>query len=281
MDTIDKINFYLAKSGKTGADLSRALGLSNSIYSQWNTKKTKPRKSKLPVIADFLGVTVEDLLPDEEYSNLLELTAKDNNMQSALDYLRKEKERRAERAAIQGFLPVGIRIKEGRESAHYSQRSLAERCGITEAELKRYEQGVEKVPEHVLKAIADELLVDEEYLRDKKENSPSPKAETERSYVDVATKRIWSPAPVSILVAQYNVPAAVLADIAACSIREAEQLALGTTFGTDDQLSRVAAVFAVALDDLTRGWVPLYANPAVLADIARRTLDRFPTLANR
>lgn len=64
MDTIDKINYFLVKQHKTGADLSRALGLSNSVYSQWNTKKTKPRKSKLQAIAEYLGVTIEDLLPD-------------------------------------------------------------------------------------------------------------------------------------------------------------------------------------------------------------------------
>lgn len=66
MDTIDKINYYLVKQGKTGADLSRELGLSNSIYSQWNKKKTKPKRSKLSVIAEYLGVSVEDILPDGE-----------------------------------------------------------------------------------------------------------------------------------------------------------------------------------------------------------------------
>lgn len=66
MDTIDKINFYLAKTGKTGADLSRALGLSNSIYSQWNTRKTRPSRARLPAIAAYLQVTVEDILPDED-----------------------------------------------------------------------------------------------------------------------------------------------------------------------------------------------------------------------
>lgn len=66
MNTIDKINYYLFKQGKTGADLSRALGLSNSVYSQWNTGKTKPRKSKLIAIAEYLNVSVEDLLPDDD-----------------------------------------------------------------------------------------------------------------------------------------------------------------------------------------------------------------------
>ena len=66
MDTIDKIDYYLVKQGKTGADLSRALGLSNSIYSQWNKKKTNPKRSKLSVIAEYLGVSVADILPDDE-----------------------------------------------------------------------------------------------------------------------------------------------------------------------------------------------------------------------
>ena len=66
MRTIDKINYYLRIIGKNGADLSRALGLSNSIYSQWNTGKSKPSPQKLPAIAEFLGVSIADILPDDE-----------------------------------------------------------------------------------------------------------------------------------------------------------------------------------------------------------------------
>ena len=66
MDTIDKINYYLTKNKKTGADLCEFLGVSSGVYSQWNTRRTKPRKSKLPSIAEYLGVSVADLLPDKE-----------------------------------------------------------------------------------------------------------------------------------------------------------------------------------------------------------------------
>lgn len=68
MDTIDKINYYLTKSKKTGADLCEFLGVSSGVYSQWNTRRTKPRKSKLPAIAEYLGVSVADLLPDKDPS---------------------------------------------------------------------------------------------------------------------------------------------------------------------------------------------------------------------
>lgn len=68
MDTIDKINYYLTKNKKTGADLCEFLGVSSGVYSQWNTRRTKPRKSKLPSIAEYLGVSVADLLPDKDPS---------------------------------------------------------------------------------------------------------------------------------------------------------------------------------------------------------------------
>lgn len=57
MDTIDRINLLLAKKEKTGADLNKAIGVSNAVYSQWNTRKSKPSKKvsrKLPSILILL-----------------------------------------------------------------------------------------------------------------------------------------------------------------------------------------------------------------------------------
>lgn len=66
MEIIDRINKRLAIIGKTGAEMSRDLGLSNSAYSQWNTGKTKPSKKTLVLIAPYLGTTVEYLLTGKE-----------------------------------------------------------------------------------------------------------------------------------------------------------------------------------------------------------------------
>ena len=66
MLSIDKINLLLIKNGMTGADLSRALKFSNSVYSQWNTKSTKPSKKNLKKIADYFGIDVTELLDDQE-----------------------------------------------------------------------------------------------------------------------------------------------------------------------------------------------------------------------
>lgn len=66
MDTIDKINKLLAENGMTGAELSRQIGVSTGVYSQWNTRKTKPSSRKLKQIAEVFGVNPFELLPDKE-----------------------------------------------------------------------------------------------------------------------------------------------------------------------------------------------------------------------
>lgn len=64
MDAIDKINIILARKGLSGADLERMIGVSNSVYSQWNTRQTKPSKRSLAKVAEALQVDVLEILPD-------------------------------------------------------------------------------------------------------------------------------------------------------------------------------------------------------------------------
>lgn len=64
MDSIDKINAFLAIRGWSGADLERAIGASHSVYSQWNTRQTKPSNRSLAKVAAALGVGVSEILPD-------------------------------------------------------------------------------------------------------------------------------------------------------------------------------------------------------------------------
>jgi transcriptional regulator with XRE-family HTH domain len=66
MDAIDKINQFLYQKGMSGAELSRLIGVSNSVYSQWNTKTTKPSRKSLLKVAEVLGVDVVNLLPDKK-----------------------------------------------------------------------------------------------------------------------------------------------------------------------------------------------------------------------
>ena len=62
MDVIDRINSILKERGLTGADLSRKIGVSTAVYSQWNTKKTKPSNKNILKVAEALDVPVSELL---------------------------------------------------------------------------------------------------------------------------------------------------------------------------------------------------------------------------
>lgn len=66
MDSIDKINQILLSKGMTGAELEKAIGVSHSVYSQWNTRRTKPSTKSLKKVADVLDVSIERILPDDE-----------------------------------------------------------------------------------------------------------------------------------------------------------------------------------------------------------------------
>ena len=66
MDAIDKINAILDLRGMSGAELERKIGVSNSVYSQWNTKTTKPSRRSLAKVAEVLSVPIEELLPDKK-----------------------------------------------------------------------------------------------------------------------------------------------------------------------------------------------------------------------
>lgn len=66
MDAIDKINAILSIKGMSGADLERKIGVSNSVYSQWNTKKAKPSNKSLAKVAEALGVDISEIIPDKK-----------------------------------------------------------------------------------------------------------------------------------------------------------------------------------------------------------------------
>ena len=53
-----------AKKGISPTSVCVGVGLSNGTYSQW-TDESVPRKTTLIKIANYLGVTVEDLLREE------------------------------------------------------------------------------------------------------------------------------------------------------------------------------------------------------------------------
>lgn len=52
----------LRKKDMHAAQLARKLKLHRATVSKWCTKQTKPKITYIPIIAEFLGVTVDEVL---------------------------------------------------------------------------------------------------------------------------------------------------------------------------------------------------------------------------
>ena len=54
------------KAGMTQTEAAKALGVNQSAVSFWESGKTQPRSAQLPKIAKLYGVTVDDLLREDD-----------------------------------------------------------------------------------------------------------------------------------------------------------------------------------------------------------------------
>lgn len=146
--------------------------------------------------------------------------------------------------------------QRGTTIPHYNTRlKIAEHFGITLAELDG-----DALP--VLPAEAPLTPATEQ------KNTAVPQDDGITDYIDLASRRIRSAHPVSILAAQYSVPTFLMQQLIGCDFNRAEGLILGRYQPAPDELSRVAEAFCLPVDDLVQGWIPLSANPDVLARIA-------------
>ena len=62
MDIFDRISAQLSARGLTQADLSRMTGISSGLISQWKKRSQQPSMKKLKLVADALGMTVDELM---------------------------------------------------------------------------------------------------------------------------------------------------------------------------------------------------------------------------
>lgn len=93
---IQNINSFLEECGKTGADMSRDLGLSNATYSNWNLYKTNVSKKYFPLIADWLSkqlsrkIFVSDLTAVSSTAQQKKPTAQGDGLRERLSKLSYE-----------------------------------------------------------------------------------------------------------------------------------------------------------------------------------------------
>lgn len=65
---VARINALLAAKGIPKQQFYKDCGITSASYSLWNTGKTNPSMKNLKIIAEYLGVSVSDLLPDDDPS---------------------------------------------------------------------------------------------------------------------------------------------------------------------------------------------------------------------
>ena len=63
---VARINALLAAKGIPKQQFYKDCSITSASYSLWNAGKTNPSMKNLKIIAEYLGVSVADLLPDEE-----------------------------------------------------------------------------------------------------------------------------------------------------------------------------------------------------------------------
>ena len=65
---VARINALLAAKGIPKQQFYKDCSITSASYSLWNTGKTNPSMKNLKIIAEYLGVSVSDLLPDDDPS---------------------------------------------------------------------------------------------------------------------------------------------------------------------------------------------------------------------
>lgn len=176
MRTIDKINYYLTKENKNGADLCEYLGVSSGVYSQWNTGRTHPRKSKLPIIAEYLGVEVSDIQGDDTNKKEKptaqggELTEKDVALINMKPLTEEQKQQ-----AMDIAKRIDICVKE----SGMKKTEFYEKSGISSANFNYWSHGTNYPRQKKLADAAKCLNVSVRYLEYGDEQTKKPTAQSD------------------------------------------------------------------------------------------------------
>lgn len=62
----EKFAELLVKYNKTAYQVSKETGIAQSVLSDWKNGRSKPKADKLKRIADYFGITVDELISGEK-----------------------------------------------------------------------------------------------------------------------------------------------------------------------------------------------------------------------
>lgn len=87
---IENLSVMLHLEGKKSSDLAEFLQIGKSTISMWFSKKSLPRMDLLDDIADFLDITVSELLHDNKYYTIDKKPCADDIIFSKPNYTEEE-----------------------------------------------------------------------------------------------------------------------------------------------------------------------------------------------
>lgn len=78
MDIIDRLNLLQEQSGMNQKNLTSAIGLSSSAFTEWNRGKAKPGLKQLVKVSQYFNVSLDwivfgDETPDNKLENVIKL----------------------------------------------------------------------------------------------------------------------------------------------------------------------------------------------------------------
>ena len=83
---LKNLNYYMNLKGKTQTDIINDLDINKSAISSWCNGTRLPRMNKVELLADYLNITVSDLIGNnDENNNYFEFIAEDDAMFPLLD----------------------------------------------------------------------------------------------------------------------------------------------------------------------------------------------------
>ena len=104
MGTVDTIIVILKRKNLSQKDLTDHLGLSKNAVTEWKAGRNESWRKYLPQIADFLGVSVNELLGQPPLISYMNLSAQEQDLVALIHKLTPQDQK-----TLQGIIEVMLR----------------------------------------------------------------------------------------------------------------------------------------------------------------------------
>ena len=133
-------------------DCAQALGITNEQFQEYESGSQSPSLPEVEVLAYYLNVTL-----DQFWSRLSVSENLTDHQVAHVDRLIQLRQRM-----------IGATLRQVRSQANLAPKDVAEKAGITEADLQSYELGLKPVPLPILESLIAALSSHIDYFKDQR-----------------------------------------------------------------------------------------------------------------